>query len=172
MTRISQGLTQSRLLALSALIAAVAGCGTNKFQRELQTEDAAIKLVKETTQGGYKLISTSELKELLDSGQELVLVDAMPAAASYSKGHIAGAVNFEFPKEVIDDWNKNTMAGRTKVDYEKLLGADKEKPIVVYCGFVTCARSHNAAVFARELGYTNVTRYPGGIDACAAPDMR
>ena len=37
--------------------------------------------------------------------------------------------------------------------------------IVVYCGFVKCARSHNAAVFAQDLGYTNVKRYAGGIYA-------
>ncbi len=141
------------------------GCGTNKFQQELQTEEAAIKLTRETIDGQYEIISTSALKDLLASDQEIVLVDAMPAAASYDKGHIAGAVNFEFPKEVIDQWNQETMGERRQEDYAQLLGDDKQKPVVVYCGFVKCARSHNAAIFARELGFTDVRRYPGGIHA-------
>jgi rhodanese-related sulfurtransferase len=146
-------------------VCALVGCGTNKFQQELQTEEAAIKLTRETVDGQYDIISTQELKELLDSDQQIVLVDAMPASASYDKGHIAGAVNFEFPKEVIDQWNEETMGQRTQEQYAQLLGDDKQKQVVVYCGFVKCARSHNAAVFARELGYTNVKRYPGGIHA-------
>ncbi len=152
-------------LGLAVFGATLVGCGTNKFQQELQTEEAAIKLTGETISGGYELIATPDLKKLLDGNQELLLVDAMPAAESYKKGHIAGAVNFEFPKEVMDEWTKDAMGDRTKADYETLLGEDKEKLIVVYCGFVKCARSHNAAVYARELGYTNVKRYPGGIHA-------
>jgi len=30
------------------------------------------------------------------------LIDAMPAEDSFAKGHIRGAVNFAFPKEVMD----------------------------------------------------------------------
>jgi len=158
-----------RSLLIASLFAATgtmaAGCGTNKFQQELRTEEAAIKLTGETISGQYELISTSGLKKLLDGDAGVVLIDAMPAAASYDKGHIAGAVNFEFPKEVMDEWNGETMGEGTKEDYEKLLGEDKGRQIIVYCGFVKCARSHNAAVYARELGYTNVKRYPGGIHA-------
>ena len=141
------------------------GCGTNRFQQELQIEEAAITLTEEPIDGEYELISTAELKKLIDSNVDLLLVDAMPASASYDKGHIAGAVNFEFPKEVMDQWNAETMGKRTREDYEKLLGEDKQTQVIVYCGFVKCARSHNAAVYARELSYTNVKRYPGGIHA-------
>ena len=34
---------------------------------------------------------------------------------------------------------------------------------LAYCGFTKCGRSHNAAVWAKKLGYTNVYRAPGGI---------
>lgn len=152
-------------LGLAVFGATLVGCGTNKFQQELQTEEAAIKLTRETIDGGYELISTSDLKKLLDGNEDVLLVDAMPKAESYDKGHIAGAVNFEFPKDVMEEWTTDAMGDRTKEQYEKLLGEDKEKLIVVYCGFVKCARSHNAAIYARELGYTNVKRYPGGIHA-------
>ena len=156
---------------LAALSTAIAGCGTNKFQQELQTEEAAIKLTGETIQGDYELISTMKLKDLLNGGDDFVLVDAMPAAASFDKGHIAGAANFEFPKQVMDGWDEAAMGERTEAKYEKLLGDNKEKLIVVYCGFVKCARSHNAAVFARELGFTRVKRFPGGIHAWRGADL-
>jgi rhodanese-related sulfurtransferase len=105
------------------------------------------------------------VKKLVDGKEPMLIVDAMPAADSYDKGHVPGAVNFEFPKEVIATWDEKTMPGRSQSDYEQLLGEDKDRLIVVYCGFVKCARSHNAAVFAMELGYTNVKRHPGGIYA-------
>lgn len=144
---------------------AVLGCGTNQFQQELRTEEAAVKLTNETVAGGYHLMSTSDLKGLLDSEERFLLVDAMPAAASFDKGHIAGAVNFSFPKEAMDSWSDEVMEGRQKSEFETLLGEDKDRRIVMYCGFVKCARSHNAAVVARQLGYTNVYRYAGGIYA-------
>lgn len=140
------------------------GCGTNQFQQELRTEEAAMKLTRETIQGGYQLISTSQLKKLIGSDEEFLLIDAMPAA-SFEKGHLPGAVNFEFPKQATDAWNEDTMDGRKPLDYEAFLGEDKDRKIVTYCGFVTCARSHNAAAFARDLGYTNVFRHPGGLYA-------
>jgi rhodanese-related sulfurtransferase len=39
----------------------------------------------------------------------------------------------------------------------------KGQDVVIYCGFVKCTRSHNGAVWAKKLGYTDVYRYPGGI---------
>ena len=59
----------------------------------------------------------------------------------------------------------DSKTGGTTTDYQGLLGPDKTRLIVVYCGLSTCARSHNAARFARELGYWNVSRYVGGIYA-------
>jgi thiosulfate/3-mercaptopyruvate sulfurtransferase len=141
------------------------GCGTNQYEHELQIEESAIKLAHETRTGGYDLVSTQELKQLLDSKQVLLLMDAMPAVSSYELAHLPGAVNFEFPKEVLDAWDDQMMSGQTLASYEQFLGPEKDRLIVVYCGFVKCARSHNAAVFAKQLGYTNVKRYPGGIYA-------
>jgi thiosulfate/3-mercaptopyruvate sulfurtransferase len=151
---------------LTLLVATLlAGCGTNRFQQEVQTEEAAVKLANETVQGGYPLVTTAELKKILDSDEDFLLVDAMPAEDSYNKGHIARAVNFVFPKEVMDGWKDDAMGGRKQEDFQKILGDDKDRKIVFYCGFVKCARSHNAAICARDLGYTNAYRYPGGIYA-------
>ena len=65
----------------------------------------------------------------------------------------------------MNSWDKNETAGKSQFDFEKLLGSDKDKVIVVYCGFVKCTRSHNGAAWAKNLGYKNVYRYPGGIFA-------
>jgi len=156
--------TDAWYLPLICLMGTI-GCGTNQFEQEVQTEEAAIKLTNETLQGDYQLVSTKELKQMLDNGDDFLLIDAMPAADSFNKGHIPQAVNFAFPKEVMDGWDDEAMSGKTQEDFEKLLGDDKDRTIVVYCGYVKCARSHNAAICARELGYTNVYRYPGGIYA-------
>ena len=150
---------------LLASLPGIVGCGTNRFQQELIIEEAAVKLAQETVQGNYPLIATAELQALLENGETILLVDTMPTVESYNKGHIPGAVNFVFPKEVIDAWNESSMGEQTIEQFKALLGEDRDRKIVFYCGYVKCPRSHNGAVFAKELGYTNVLRYPGGIDA-------
>ena len=148
-----------------AIAAVCVGCGTNKFEQELTIEASSVKFAREAAAGDYPILSTSEVKKLTDDGTECLVLDAMPAASSFDKAHIPGAVNFEFPKEPMDAWTEETMPGRTKEAFQTVLGDDLDRLIVVYCGFVKCARSHNAAIFAKELGYTNVKRYAGGIYA-------
>jgi rhodanese-related sulfurtransferase len=62
-------------------------------------------------------------------------------------------------------WDTKETDGKTQGEYADLLGSDKDKLIVIYCGFVKCTRSHNGAAWAVKLGYKNVYRYPGGIFA-------
>jgi rhodanese-related sulfurtransferase len=64
-----------------------------------------------------------------------------------------------------DSWDDSATGGKTQSDYEELLGESEDKLIITYCGYVKCARSHNAAIWATKLGYTNVKRYAGGIFA-------
>ena len=149
----------------ACLVTGLVGCGQNKFQQEVVTEKAAVKLVREFADGGYEVITTEELKELLDGKTDMVLVDTMPYEASYAKAHMPGAVQFLFPKDPIDAWDDAGSDGKSQEAYAQLLGDDKDRLIVVYCGYVQCARSHNGAYFARQLGYTNVKRHAGGIFA-------
>ena len=137
--------------------------GTSKFEQEVATETAAVKLVKEVVQGGYGVLNTAELKAMIDKGEDMVIIDTMPYEDSYKKNHIPGAKQFLFPIADMPTWNTAETAGQTEADFKALLGPDLHKKIVVYCGFVKCTRSHNAAVWARKLGYTNVYRQPGGI---------
>jgi rhodanese-related sulfurtransferase len=70
-------------------------------------------------------------------------------------------------------YNKKTKKWQTK----KIKGAKTKKvkvtkpvmnkTIVVYCGFIGCKRSHQAAKYLVEQGYTKVYRYAGGISAWA-----
>lgn len=155
------------LLTLLACIALLTGClgAEDKFAREVTKEAEAVKLAKETIRGGYDLITVSQLKELQEQGADMVVVDAMPYEKSYLKGHIPGAVQFLFPIKPMDNWNTDETAGKTEADYTALLGPNKDRLVVVYCGFVKCGRSDNGAVWAKRLGYTNVKRLPGGIFA-------
>lgn len=144
--------------------------GESKFEKEVAKETAAVKLVREVQRGGYDLITTDELKKLMDSKEDIVIIDTMPYEASYKKAHVPGAQQFLFPIPDMNSWDAKATAGKTEADYKALLGDDLNKTIVVYCGFVKCTRSHNGAVWAKNLGYKNVVRYPGGIFAWKGAD--
>ena len=145
-------------------LAGVAAAG-DKFQDEVEKEAGAVKLVREVMRGGYDVVTTQELKQWIDAGRDMVIVDTMPYEASYKVNHVPGAVQFLFPIPDMNAWDAKEPDGKTEADYIALLGPDKEKTIVVYCGFVKCTRSHNGAAWAKKLGYKNVYRYSGGIFA-------
>lgn len=153
------------LAALVMISGTAFGFGTSKFEKEVETETAAVKLVREIQRGGYDVIDTGELQKALAAGEDILVIDTMPYEDSYKKNHIPGAVQFLFPIPDMGEWNAGETAGKSAEDYQNLLGADKNRKIVVYCGFVKCTRSHNGAAWAKKLGYTNVYRYPGGIFA-------
>lgn len=69
----------------------------------------------------------------------MVLVDTMPAK-SFEKSHIKSAVNAVLPVKIED------VKPEEKEAFLKALGDNKDKKIVLYCGFVGCERSHVGAV--------------------------
>lgn len=137
----------------------------NKFEQEVEKEASSVKLAREVLAGGYGIITTEELKKLLDSGKDVLMVDTMPFEDSYKKEHIPGAKQFLFPIPEMTAWDNKQTDGKTQEDFAALLGQNKDKTIVIYCGFVKCTRSHNGAMWAKKLGYKNVLRHPGGIFA-------
>lgn len=157
-------------LLLLVLLVNPAFAWDNKFEKEVKAEASAVKLAREVMRGGYDLVTTDELKKWIDEGKEMLIVDTMPFEASYKKAHVPGAKQFLFPIPDMTAWDSNETAGKSQQDYVALLGPDKEKTIVIYCGFVKCTRSHNGAVWAKQLGYKNVYRYPGGIFAWKGAD--
>lgn len=152
-------------LFLAGLATPVLGFMKNKFEQEVTKEQGAVKLVREVQRGGYDVVTTAELKKWMDSGKQIVLVDTMPYEKSYKKAHVPGAKQFLFPIPEMKSWDPEETDGKTESDFERLLGPDKAAPVVVYCGFVKCTRSHNGAAWAVKLGYQNVYRYSGGIFA-------
>lgn len=153
---------------LAVLCLAVLGLSTgcdDKFKAEVEKENSAVKLLREVERGGYGIVKTDELKKMIDSGKDILIIDTMPYEASYKKSHVPGAKQFLFPIPDMKEWDVKETDGKTQEDYIALLGPDKDKTIVIYCGFVKCTRSHNGAVWAKKLGYKNVYRYPGGIYA-------
>ena len=153
------------ILALAAVLALAVPALADKFEDEAAKEKEAVKLVRDVQKAGYGLVTTEELKKWMDEKKPMVIVDTMPFEDSYKKEHVPGAVNFVFPIPDMDTWDAKETGGKTEADYSALLGADKNIPVVVYCGFVKCGRSDNGALWARKLGYTKVYRVPGGIFA-------
>lgn len=155
------------IVILGVLIAAMPAQALfgSKFEDEVEKEKGAVKLVREVQKGGYDVVAVDELKKWMDEKKDMVIVDTMPYESSYKKNHVPGAVQFLFPIPDMKEWDSKETGGKTIADYEKLLGADKDKAIIIYCGFVKCTRSHNGAVWAKKLGYKNVYRFAGGIFA-------
>jgi thiosulfate/3-mercaptopyruvate sulfurtransferase len=133
--------------------------------KEMDTEKGAVNFHREVERGGYKVVSTTELKGWMDQKKDMLIVDTMPYEDSYKKQHIPGAVQMEFPIPEMTQLDE-----KKKADLEKLLGPTKDRLIVFYCGFTKCTRSHNAALWAVKLGYKNVYRCPGGIKAWEEAD--
>jgi len=156
-----------KLMFMGILVMGLAGpaMAKNKFEEEIDKEAGAVKLMREVQRGGYDVVTTEVLKQWIDDGKEMVIVDTMPFKDSYKKMHVPGALQFLFPIPDMPQWDTAETDGKSEADFVRLLGDDKDKTIVIYCGFVKCTRSHNGAAWAVKLGYHNVYRYPGGIFA-------
>lgn len=165
------GAISALILILVMASGAAAAFGANKFEQEVEKEKAAVKLLREVERGGYGIVTTEELKQMVDEGKDILIVDTMPYEASYKKGHVPGAKQFLFPIPDMAEWDSSETDGKSEKDYADLLGPDKSRTIIVYCGFVKCTRSHNGAVWARKMGYENVYRHPGGIFAWKGADL-
>jgi len=156
-------------LVLAVCVFFVAGLAGCKFaaggSKELETEKIVVDFARQVAAGGYKILPTQELKDWVDKKKDMLIVDTMPYEDSYKKQHIPGAVQFEFPIPELKSLDEKTRAA-----FEMLLGPDKDKLIVFYCGFTKCTRSHNGAMWAIKLGYKNVYRHPGGVKAWTEAD--
>jgi rhodanese-related sulfurtransferase len=91
-------------------------------------------------------IDRESLREKLESGEELVLVDAL-SPMSFALSHLPGAIN------LTPDW----VDGRARRRIP-----DFETEIVVYCEGSDCDSSVIVANRLVELGYRNVRHYVEG----------
>jgi len=170
--RIVKDLLKIGIVGLIVMGLSVPALAKDKFELEQEKDAEAVKLVRDAKAGGYEVINAEELKKLIDSKKDILIVDTMPYEDSYKKEHIPGAKQFLFPIAIMANWDAKETGGKSMEDFAALLGPDKDRTLVFYCGFVKCTRSHNGAVFAKQLGYKNVYRFPGGIFAWKGADYK
>lgn len=99
----------------------------------------------ETKENTYEQITQIKAKEIMDSGEEYILLDVR-TKEEFDDGHIEGAI-------LIPDFEIEERA-ETELP-------DKDALILVYCR--SGRRSKNAASILAALGYTNVKEF-GGIN--------
>ena len=92
------------------------------------------------------LITRTELQQLIDTGADVTIVEALPASY-FEQEHIPGAIN-------IPHTEVRSLAPE--------LLPDKDAQIVVYCANLPCPNSGIAAHVLTKLGYTNVRDYAEG----------
>lgn len=78
----------------------------------------------------------------------VTVIDSRPAARQYDPGHIPGAINI--PDSAFDKMTDK-------------LPADKAALLIFYCGGYECMLSHQSALKAEKLGYTNIKVYAAGM---------
>lgn len=97
----------------------------------------------------YHSVGVEMVKEKLVEGENYLLVDARPTS-KFLQGSIPSAVSI--PQSKFED-----KTG--------LLPADKNAPLIYFCGGFKCPLSHKSAMAAAALGYTDITvadaGYPG-----------
>lgn len=147
------------LIAITFML--LAGCasthGTSPKGLEIPIEKAAVKFSADIRDGGYKVVATDELKRWLDEGKQLTIISALPADEDKTFGSLPAAVNGAMPKSEKD------LVTADRDNLLKAAGSDKERTLVIYCGFLACRRSHIGAKILVDNGYKNVYRYPAGI---------
>ncbi len=103
--------------------------------------------------GNYPAVSADWVKKQIDQKTNMVLIDSRPKRKKYDKGHIPAALSLpdsQFAK------------------MQDQLPADKNTPLVFYCGGLKCRLSHKSAKKAIELGYTKVKVFAEGYPAWVA----
>ena len=104
------------------------------------------------SRGGYKSISQQEAKQMMDSGNVLVL--DVREQDEYSTGHIGGAVLLP--------------VGTINADTASKVIPSKDTTVLVYCR--SGNRSKKASATLAKLGYTNIyeiggiTTWPYGVE--------
>ncbi len=115
---------------------------------------------------GATTISTPQLQSMLASPKPPILIDVLGGDVTAS---LPGAIWLRgagFGKLAQGDLQAHLATALTKIT-----DGDKSRPIAFFCLSKLCWLSHNAAVRAVNLGYTNVLWYRGGRNAWRAAGL-
>jgi len=82
---------------------------------------------------GIRFISARELKSMMDRGDRFVLVDARDAE-HFDRGHIRGALSIPAEDKPLRDVD---VRRPKRLLYPERLPADRDSPLVFYCGGTT-----------------------------------
>ena len=96
----------------------------------------------------YKMIHTDALNKLLNSNETFLIFDARPT--KYQDDEVLPKAKF--------------LPSDSSEDIITKLAPSKSEKIIVYCASVECPASKYLAERLVYLGYTNVYKYPEGID--------
>ncbi len=107
---------------------------------------AAALLTASVYAGEFADISMKDVQAAA-AAKSAVIIDAN-SPDSYKAGHVPGALSF----------------ADIKSDLAAKLPADKNTPIIAYCGNPGCGAYLQAAKAVQKLGYTNIKHMPAGID--------
>ena len=95
--------------------------------------------------GEYPDISIGELEKAIKE-DKVILLD-VNGSSSYAKGHIPGAIDFRANQEKVVE----------------LLGKNKDKLVVAYCGGPSCSAYQAGAKAAEKAGFTKIKHLSAGI---------
>lgn len=114
---------------------------------------------------GARVIKTLELKALLETNKNVVVVDVLD---SKTRTTIPGAF---WLSGAGDGQFYAAEKSRFATAMEKLTGGAKSRPLVFLCISSECWLSYNAALHALEAGYKDVIWYRGGTDAWSGASL-
>ena len=117
------------------------------------------------TIAGARVIKTMELKELLESTKDLVVIDVLD---SKERKSVPGA--FWMPGAG-DGQFFGAEKSRFSAALDKITEGNKSRPIVFLCSSSECWLSYNASLHALESGYTDVIWYRGGTAAWSGASL-
>jgi rhodanese-related sulfurtransferase len=100
--------------------------------------------------GNYAAVDAEWMKAQLDKNADMAVVDSRPKRKKYDKGHLPKAISLP---DMYFDKEKDKLP------------AEKDKPLVFYCGGFKCKLSHKSAKKALDMGYTNVKVFAAGYPA-------
>lgn len=95
----------------------------------------------------FKIITTDELKAMMDEKRDFILIDTR-SKAEYQEAHIIGAINI--PEKEFEQMAPEIIR-------------EKDKMIILYCSGVKCGKSKRTAKIANAMGYTNLLIYNEGF---------
>lgn len=123
----------------------------------VKEKEIAQSYIENAKNNNYKLITSIELKSKIDNNENIQIIAVVPRG-NYILGFIKGAKNFEFNNVFSGIWNDDTKNQKEK--FIEFLG-DKEKEIIFYDN--NDDRANTAAIWAKKLGYKNVSILIGGF---------